>query len=232
MTMEQTEFTFPDEVEEKQSRLGSKVVAPEPEEPEIEVVDDTPEADRNRKPMEEPPKDVTDEELSKYDSILLGAIGHPDVAPGILGRGLLLQMRFDFDQYINLRPARPFDGSLAITNLFTGRKETSAQNKKCSKILTDAGLPGIDNSYPNADAAAICDYFFIMVNLAESVGPDLTRAKWAQASQTRNTFEGAYVPASTFGPNRTNGGDLVHTLVWRADCTCYRSTSPLRRGAG
>ena len=50
------------------------------------------------------------EELSKFDSILLGAIGHPDVAPGILERGLLLQMRFDFDQYINLRPVKLFPG--------------------------------------------------------------------------------------------------------------------------
>jgi hypothetical protein len=74
--MEQTEFTFPDEVEEKQSRAGSKVVAPEPEEPEIEVVDDTPEADRNRKPMEEPPKDVTDEELAKYDESVQKRIKH------------------------------------------------------------------------------------------------------------------------------------------------------------
>lgn len=78
MTMEQTEFEFPDEAEEKKSRLGSKVVTPEPEEdkPEIEVVDDTPEADRNRKPMEEPPKDVTDEELSKYDESVQKRIKH------------------------------------------------------------------------------------------------------------------------------------------------------------
>lgn len=60
--LDKTEFTFPDEVEEKQSRAGSKVVEAEPE---VEIVDDTPEQDRGRKPMEEPPKDVTDDELSK-----------------------------------------------------------------------------------------------------------------------------------------------------------------------
>ena len=50
------------------------------------------------------------EELSQYDAILLGAIGHPEVAPGILERGLLLHLRFAFDQYINLRPVKLFPG--------------------------------------------------------------------------------------------------------------------------
>jgi 3-isopropylmalate dehydrogenase len=50
------------------------------------------------------------DELARFDSILLGAVGHPDVAPGILERGLLLSMRFHFDQYINLRPVKLFPG--------------------------------------------------------------------------------------------------------------------------
>jgi 3-isopropylmalate dehydrogenase len=50
------------------------------------------------------------EELGTFDAILLGAIGHPDVAPGILERGLLLELRFRFDQYINLRPVKLFQG--------------------------------------------------------------------------------------------------------------------------
>ena len=50
------------------------------------------------------------EELRKFDSILLGAIGHPDVKPGILEKGILLKLRFDLDQYINLRPVRLFPG--------------------------------------------------------------------------------------------------------------------------
>jgi 3-isopropylmalate dehydrogenase len=44
--------------------------------------------------------------LRKFDSILLGAIGHPDVKPGILETGILLRLRFELDQYINLRPVR------------------------------------------------------------------------------------------------------------------------------
>ena len=50
------------------------------------------------------------EDLRGFDAILLGAIGHPDVAPGILEKGILLRARFDLDQYINLRPVRLFPG--------------------------------------------------------------------------------------------------------------------------
>ena len=71
--LDKTEFTFPDEVEENKSRAGSKVVETEPE---VEVVDDTPEQDRGRKPMDEAPKDVTDEELSKYDESVRKRIQH------------------------------------------------------------------------------------------------------------------------------------------------------------
>jgi len=50
------------------------------------------------------------EELQAFDSIFLGAVGHPDVAPGILEKGLLLQLRFQLDQYINLRPVKLYPG--------------------------------------------------------------------------------------------------------------------------
>lgn len=46
------------------------------------------------------------EGLKSYDAILLGAIGHVDIKPGILERDILLKMRFDLDQYINLRPVK------------------------------------------------------------------------------------------------------------------------------
>jgi len=53
-------------------------------------------------------KDIA--ELRGCDAILLGAVGHPDVAPGILEKGLLLKLRFDLDQYINLRPVKLYPG--------------------------------------------------------------------------------------------------------------------------
>ena len=50
------------------------------------------------------------ETLKQYNSIFLGAIGHPDVKPGILEKGILLKLRFDLDQYINLRPIKLYPG--------------------------------------------------------------------------------------------------------------------------
>ena len=50
------------------------------------------------------------DDLRKFDAIYLGAIGHPDVKPGILEKGILLRMRFELDQYINLRPVKLFPG--------------------------------------------------------------------------------------------------------------------------
>jgi hypothetical protein len=72
------EFKFPDEVESKKAKAEEKVdfeVEGESE-PEIEVVDDTPPEDRGRKPMAEPPKEVTDEELAKYDEGVQKRIKH------------------------------------------------------------------------------------------------------------------------------------------------------------
>ncbi len=51
------------------------------------------------------PDSVLDE-LRKHDAIYLGAIGHPSVTPGVLEKGILLRMRFELDQYVNLRPVK------------------------------------------------------------------------------------------------------------------------------
>ncbi len=50
------------------------------------------------------------QELRDFDAIYLGAIGHPDVKPGILEHGILLKIRFGLDQYINLRPVKLYPG--------------------------------------------------------------------------------------------------------------------------
>lgn len=49
-------------------------------------------------------------DLSRFDAIYLGAIGHPDVKPGVLEKGILLTLRFELDQYINLRPVKLYPG--------------------------------------------------------------------------------------------------------------------------
>jgi hypothetical protein len=66
--LEKTEFEFPDEVEAKGKSEAAST--------EIEIVDDTPEADRNRRPMADPPKELTDEEMSKYDDSVKSRIKH------------------------------------------------------------------------------------------------------------------------------------------------------------
>ena len=48
--------------------------------------------------------------LAKFDAILLGAVGDPRVAPGVLERGLLLKLRFEFDHHVNLRPVKLLPG--------------------------------------------------------------------------------------------------------------------------
>jgi 3-isopropylmalate dehydrogenase len=50
------------------------------------------------------------ESLAKRDAIFLGAIGHPEVQPGVLEKGILLRTRFTLDQYINLRPVKLYEG--------------------------------------------------------------------------------------------------------------------------
>ncbi len=50
------------------------------------------------------------EEFKEMDAIYLGAVGHPDVKTGILEQGILLKLRFELDQYINLRPVKLYPG--------------------------------------------------------------------------------------------------------------------------
>ncbi len=54
--------------------------------------------------------DFAVQELRSMDAIFLGAIGHPDVPNGVLERGILLKLRFELDQYINLRPIKLYPG--------------------------------------------------------------------------------------------------------------------------
>jgi 3-isopropylmalate dehydrogenase len=62
------------------------------------------------------------EEFKQLDSIFLGAIGHPDVKPGILELGILLKTRFALDQYINLRPVKLYP------NVFTPLKDKEPED--------------------------------------------------------------------------------------------------------
>jgi 3-isopropylmalate dehydrogenase len=56
-------------------------------------------------------EDADVEALKKYNAIFLGAVGHPDVKPGILETNVLLKLRFALDQYINLRPVKLYNSN-------------------------------------------------------------------------------------------------------------------------
>jgi 3-isopropylmalate dehydrogenase len=72
-------------------------------------------------------------ELAKSDVILLGAVGDPTVPSGVLERGLLLKLRFAFEHYINLRPAKLFPGVISpITN-----------NKSIDFVVVREGTEGL-----------------------------------------------------------------------------------------
>jgi 3-isopropylmalate dehydrogenase len=66
-------------------------------------------ADRYLRTGEVLPETVL-KEFGEVDAILLGAVGRPDVAPGVLERGLLLRLRFELDLYVNLRPVKLYPG--------------------------------------------------------------------------------------------------------------------------
>ena len=74
---------------------------------EVEPVEFDLGADRYLRTGETLPEYVLDE-LRSVDAIYLGSVGHPDVPPGVLERDVLLRLRFELDQYVNLRPVRAY----------------------------------------------------------------------------------------------------------------------------
>ncbi|MEX2214718.1 MAG: 3-isopropylmalate dehydrogenase [Phycisphaeraceae bacterium] len=85
---------------------------------------------------------LTDEQasnLKRFDAIFLGAVGSPDVKPGILEQGLLLKLRFDLDQYINLRPVKLYEGV-----------ESPLKNKGAAEINFDVIRENTEDLYTGA----------------------------------------------------------------------------------
>jgi 3-isopropylmalate dehydrogenase len=79
-------------------------------------------------------------ELAGHDAILLGAVGDPSVPPGVLERGLLLRLRFAFDQYVNLRPARLWPGTAGpLANVKAGEIDFVVVREGTEGLYTGAG---------------------------------------------------------------------------------------------
>jgi 3-isopropylmalate dehydrogenase len=79
-------------------------------------------------------------ELASHDAILLGAVGDPSVPPGVLERGLLLKLRFEFDQYVNLRPSRLWPGtSSPLAGVKPGEIDLVVVREGTEGLYTGAG---------------------------------------------------------------------------------------------
>jgi 3-isopropylmalate dehydrogenase len=80
------------------------------------------------------------EELRKSDAILLGAVGSPEVPPGVLERGLLLRLRTELDLYINLRPVRLRPGVAGpVTRLSPGDLDLVIVRENTEGLYAQAG---------------------------------------------------------------------------------------------
>jgi 3-isopropylmalate dehydrogenase len=79
-------------------------------------------------------------ELGGFDAILLGAVGDPSVPPGVLERGLLLKLRFAFQQYVNLRPSRLWPGTAGpLANVKAGEIDFVVVREGTEGLYTGAG---------------------------------------------------------------------------------------------
>jgi len=144
--IEKTEFEFPDEQEDKN---------PIEAEPEIEVIDDTPDRDRNRSPMAEPPKDVTDEELDKYtDQRLKARLAH-------LGKGYHEERRAketaqrEKDEAIRIAQAIVEENKKLKGSLHQGQSALLEQAKKVvANELEQVGRK-FKQAYESGDADAL-----------------------------------------------------------------------------
>jgi ABC-type branched-subunit amino acid transport system substrate-binding protein len=127
-----------------------------------------------------------------------------------------------------------FGGTVGITSTYSGgngsKSPLTPEMQACSKILTDAGLPGIDYTPRNAEALAHCDYLFLLVKLIQKLGPNPTRQALAYSVGSFGDYRAGSTPLSTYRPGKFSGGELIHTIRFEGSCRCYSSISGLRPG--
>src|ERR1035437_2362949 len=121
--------------------------------------------------------DSASEQLKKFDSIFLGAIGHPDVKPGILEKGILLKLRFDLDQYINLRPVKLYPGvECPLKNKIPSDIEYVVVRENTGDMYTGAGGFTMKGT-PHEVAVQTAVYSRFQVDRALRFAFDLARAR-------------------------------------------------------
>ena len=151
--IEKTEFEFPDEIEEKKLRSGGKVE----EDSDVEIIDDTPENDRNREPLTEAPKDVTDEELEKYtDQRLKTRLAH-------LGKGYHDERRAkesalrEREEAINVAKQIIEENKKLKGSLHQGQSALHEQAKKVVANEMEQAKQRFKTAYESGDADAVAD---------------------------------------------------------------------------
>ncbi|HEX4904722.1 MAG TPA: ABC transporter substrate-binding protein, partial [Acidimicrobiales bacterium] len=136
------------------------------------------------------------------------------------------------DVFTSNFPAAQWDGAKGFTFSHSGEDKAgaplSAAVQRCSKIMTDAGVPGVTEQMgKDAGAVAHCDSFFLWVTAMRSAPPNPRRADFPAAlAGVGESWESAYAGRATFRPGKFNGGDDYAPVQWAGDCSCYTQTGP------
>lgn len=133
-------------------------------------------------------------------------------------------------------PAAAFDRTRSISFSHSGEEPArvpySDPVKRCGKILTDAGLPGITNQMgTDAEIIVLCDSFTLWAEAAQRAPVNLTRADWVRSLSTLGPYATAYAERAVYAPGKFNGGDSYALLEWRKECSCWvqiRNHEPAR----
>jgi ABC-type branched-subunit amino acid transport system substrate-binding protein len=129
-----------------------------------------------------------------------------------------------------------FDGAIGIASLGTMLVQSGKAPypgwETCSKIATDAGLPGIRPDDPaSTEILTLCDNFMLLLDALKKAGPNPTRAGWRAAIQQLGQRTSTIFGRSVFAPGKFSGSDFVHTIQWQASCKCWKSISDFRPAA-
>ena len=157
--MELTEFEFPDEAEEKAAarvEAGEKKAAASGEEFDLEVVDDTPPQDRGRKPMSEPPEDVTDDELKSYDEKVQKRL--KKFTKGYHDERRAKEEAFRERQAAEEFAKRLYEENLALQQqLSDGSKIFIEQGKSSAQMELEQAKKKYKDAYENGDVDAVAE---------------------------------------------------------------------------
>lgn len=129
-------------------------------------------------------------------------------------------------------PDAQWNGARGFTFSHSGEDKAGAPLspavQRCSKILTDAGVPGVTEQMgKDAGAVAYCDSFFLWVTAMRNAPPNPRRADFPNAlAAVGDGWESAYAGRALFRPGKFNGGDDYSPVRWAGDCSCYTQTGP------